>query len=274
MSDASQVVVLFVYGSLFVVLITIVIVLLVFLTRHKARNYELRLQEVQQQFEQETMKTKLELQEEVLTKVSGEIHDHIGQGLAGVALALQSLEAERLTERGTRIVDGSVQRVVTATEELRNLSHLMSGTKVESLGLIEALRRELAFLSLTNKMQVKYHHFDRQSFPPISSPAVILLFRIAQEAIKNVIKHASASLLEVSIDYLTNNNTLVMTISDNGTGIPQTYREGMGLASMKQRASLLHAQLDISNSPAGGTLVIIKLKIEDDTSKNNHRYRR
>lgn len=274
MSDATQIVVLFVYGSLFVVLITVVIILLVYLTRHKARNYELRLQEVQQQFEQETMKTKLELQEEVLTKVSGEIHDHIGQGLAGVALALQSLEAEQLTERGTRIVDGSVQRVITATEELRNLSHLMSGTKVESLGLIEALRRELAFLSLTNKLQVKYHHFDRQSFPPISSPAIILLFRIAQEAIKNVIHHASASWLEVSIDYLQNSNTLVMTISDDGRGIPVPHREGMGLTSMKQRASLLDAQLDISNGTPGGTRVTIKLKIENDRSKNNHRYRR
>ncbi len=273
MSDASQVVVLFVYGSLFVVLIIIVIILLVFLTRHKTRNYELRLQEVQQQFEQETMKTKLELQEEVLTKVSGEIHDHIGQVLAGVALALQSLETEKLTERGTRIVDGSVQRVITATEELRNLSHLMSGTKVEGLGLIEALRRELEFLSLTKKLHVKYHHCDRQAFPAISRPAIILLFRIAQEAIKNVINHASAGLLEVTIDYLQNMNTLVMTVSDDGKGLPQAYREGMGLSSMKQRASLLNAQLEIGNSSLGGTLVTIKLKTEYNADKNNHRHR-
>ncbi len=273
MSDASQVVVLFVYGSLFLVLIIIVIVLLVFLTRHKARNYELRLQEVQQQFEQETMKTKLELQEEVLTKVSGEIHDHIGQVLAGVALALQSLEAEKLTERGTRIVEGSVQRVIAATEELRNLSHLMSGTKVEGLGLIEALRRELEFLSLTKKLQVKYHHCDRQAFPAISRSAIILLFRIAQEAIKNVINHASACLLEVTIDYLRDMNTLVMTVSDDGKGLPQAYREGMGLSSMKQRASLLHAQLDIGNSSLGGTLVTIKLKTDYNADKNNHRHR-
>ncbi len=260
MNVSSQYVVLIVYGVLLLIMIVFAIAMHLLVTKHKTLKYRMQLDEERIRYAQELLKVKLELQEDAFLKVSSEIHDNIGQVLSSVSLTLQSLKAP---PELAPAIDTSANRIIEVTGDLRHLSHMLNGVRVEQLGLIEAIKREITYLRLNRTIYVAFFHPQKSELPELSGSQVLLIFRIAQESIHNVIRHARATTLTVNLKYAADTKMLQMHISDNGIGfLPATDQPiGMGLLSMRERAKLLNGDLSLAKNGMQGSVVSLTVNL-------------
>jgi two-component system, NarL family, sensor histidine kinase NreB len=197
----------------------------------------------------------LAISEREQLRIGAELHDGLGQQLTAIELMCQSLREDLPAkqpklEKQIKRVGKSLREAIAQT---RSLARGLSPVNLEAAGLADALgdlaRRTAALGRVTCQFE---------------SPQLVLLedatvarhlFRIAQEAINNALKHAQAK--GVVIRLTSNNQDVRLTISDDGKGLPKTSRPGagIGLEVMKHRASVIGAELTIESSPAKGVTV-------------------
>lgn len=263
MSQTNQYVVLIIYAALLLILVVFAVAMHLLVAKHKARSYKVQLQQAAQKFESELLKAKLELQEEVFLNVSGEIHDNVGQVLSSIALNLQCITNPCLKEKEKSIINLSIDRIHSTTNDLKHLSRMLNGSSIEKIGLVEAIKRELMYLRLNDRLNIHFTHPEKKEMPVLSGSQVLLLFRIAQEAIQNTIRHADATQLIVEIGCTIDKSILEMKISDNGIGLPNNAdsKSGMGLLSIRERAKMLSAEIEIGGRPSFGCVVALSLKL-------------
>lgn len=207
----------------------------------------------------ELERTILEIGESVRRTIGQELHDGLGQHLTGMGFVAKALEV-RLAEKGiAEAADAAriVQAVTGAIEQTRTLAKGLFPVELEENGLLPALEMLAA-----NTRRMFGIECTFQSGDPMLSFArdeAIHLYRIAQEAISNAIRHGKAS--HVAIGLLPTESGINLSIADNGVGIaPEALAEGrgMGLRIMEYRAKLIGAVLRIAAAPRGGTIVSIR----------------
>ena len=207
----------------------------------------------------------LEAGEAERRRIGHELHDGLGQRLTAVALAVDGL-AGLLGEQpdGSARAAEAARRIREAIAETRRLSHGLAPVGLEAGGLAHALENMASGLNAAGAVRVV---FETSSPPPVCSTEVATqLFRIAQEAVTNALKHAAPA--EIRIGLHAETEALVLEVEDDGEGIPPDamrlvqggavgagMSDGLGLRLMRHRAQLLGGQLDLSHAPAGGTLV-------------------
>ncbi len=189
-------------------------------------------------------------------RIGNDLHDGLGQDLTGIAMILRSvareLEQEGSPARGEiEDVIGLVNGAIDSARALaRGLSPVNSGTG----GLCGALQVLAERFSGRRGHEVHFLHPEPCDceFDELSANH---LYRIAQEAVTNAIRHGKAP--HVSIDLQCNGRQFVLIVSDDGSGLPakQASGGGMGLRTMRYRASLLQAELTLRNGPNGGVIV-------------------
>jgi len=188
-------------------------------------------------------------------RIARDLHDGVGQELAGISLRLGAL-ANQLTREGSAHAETaqSLNALAQASiSETRRLSRSLSPAVWSDLGICGALK------SLAR--EVDAHSHVRCSASCASSDDVCdsevstQLFRIAQEAVNNALRHSSAS--EIGLRYGREGDTVYLEVLDNGTGIPGEGErsEGLGLRSMRYRARMIGGNLEIGRRPEGGTEV-------------------
>jgi signal transduction histidine kinase len=197
----------------------------------------------------------LEAGERERRRLGHELHDGLGQRLTAAALAADALagslaaagreEATRATEMG--------RHLRAAIKESRQLSHGLAPVGIEQGGLVNALAEMAGSIDAADKTRVVFEcePADLTCFGETASH----LFRIAQEAVNNALKHAGPR--EIRIGLLRCADRLALEVEDDGEGMPETLPPdaGMGLRVMRHRAHLLGGQLALSAAPAGGTLL-------------------
>ncbi len=199
----------------------------------------------------------IEVQEAERRTIAGELHDEIGQALTLVKMNLQAVE--RLsgdTEAGVHLGE-SVAIVERALEQVRNLSLDLRPSLLDDLGLVAALRWYVARQARVAGLMV---HFKAEDPGGHLAPTLeTTCFRVAQEALTNVVRHARAR--EVWVQ-LTCENELCLTIRDDGSGFDvvaaqarASRGESFGLLGMRERVDIVNGRLTISSSPGKGTLV-------------------
>ena len=202
----------------------------------------------------------LQISEMEQRRIGQDLHDGICQHLAGIELKSQSL-AETLEKKAkgqaaqAEQIAGHVRDVIAQT---RSLARGLSPFILEAEGCVSALK-ELA--AHTEKLFNVKCNFQNNGPVAISDQAVAThLYRIAQEAVSNAIKHGKASTVEISLTE-TNDKT-VLSISDNGIGIgsPVQAGTGMGLRTMQYRAGMIGAALLVQAQARGGTRIICFLQ--------------
>ena len=210
----------------------------------------------------------VEVQEEERRHLARELHDEIGQSLTAIAITLQAVKKSAgpallpPLEECTAIVDLAIQQV-------RHLSLDLRPSLLDDLGLVAALRSHLDHQA----QRVGYQaHFaaDPDDIRPDLDPAIaIAAFRIAQEALTNVARHAQARRVRMSVRLRRRDGTLRLVVCDDGVGFdPEaTLRrgargEGIGLLGMRERAALLGGRVDIRSSPGRGTVVRLSVPME------------
>jgi len=223
-----------------------------------AFNNEKELMETQ--FKQELLLTQLEIQEQTLKNISQEIHDNIGQTLSLVKLNLNTIDLEKQNTLPQKI-NNSKELVGKAITDLRSLSKTLHADSILSAGLIKAIEYELQMI---DKAGVYQTDLKITGTPfPLDAQKELILFRIVQEAMNNIIKHAKANSIKIQTAF--GEKTLNLMIQDNGCGFEVTesndMHKGIGLRNMQNRVQLLNGDFNIQSKPLNGTQIQITVPV-------------
>ncbi|MCF3109611.1 histidine kinase [Niabella sp. CC-SYL272] len=262
MNNASELIILIVYGILLVILLVFFAIAFAVIQKQRLNNYRMKLQEVQQKTESDLLKLKLEIQEQAYRAVSREVHDNIGQVLGSVVLIMETELSKNKEERNDQIFEASITRIRSTIDNSRNLCHRLNGQQVERMGLVPSIKRELAYLSLNSSLQTAFVHPPEEQMPRLGNTQTLILFRIVQEAIHNILRHANAGMLTIKIALNESTKMMEMEITDDGVGFDSSLAsKGMGLLTMKERAKLLGGILEVKTAVQKGSTVLLSLKI-------------
>ena len=195
-------------------------------------------------------------------RISRELHDDLGQLLTSAKIYLGfigeelNIQDERLKKNFESVVNTLDQSIAS----IRNIAHDLRPIVLRDIGLFEAIRahckrieKETA-IPVEVLVNIEYLHIEKD--------AALHLFRIFQESVNNVIKHATASKITVTIDK--ENNQLILQVVDNGQGfdINLVRNNSLGLKTMKERANLINGQYFIQSNPGKGTAVKVSVPMD------------
>jgi signal transduction histidine kinase len=198
--------------------------------------------------------------EEERRRLSGDLHDGLGPTLAGAILTIEA--ARGLASRDPAAVDELLDRAAASIEttvaDIRRLVYGLRPPALDQLGLIGALHQQASALSTGGDRQVACDVLAPDPMPPLPAAVEVAVFRIVQEALTNVARHAEARHASVLI---TIDGALLLEIGDDGRGLRADRQAGVGLTSMRERTAELGGSFDIDSAPNGGTTVKVRLPI-------------
>lgn len=196
--------------------------------------------------------------EEERQHISRELHDEAGQVLIGIKLALQ-VAARQIPEAQTHLrhdLDELREQVNQATKRLKNLAQWLRPPTLDQLGLEVALRQLAS--DLKNRAGFDVRITVEPIEPRLPQEWEIALYRIAQEALTNVLRHAQAENAELSLQ--SDAGKVWLTVEDSGRGFsPTAVAGGLGLLGMRERAGMLGGTLTVKSSPGKGTQIKVEV---------------
>jgi len=203
------------------------------------------------------VRSQLEIQEQTFQNISREIHDNIGQKLTLAKLHLNTLTCKDGSNIHARVMD-SVTLISEVINDLNDLSHSMSSEIVSNYGLVSAMESEIGQLKKTGLFSIHFISSGKAFF--MDNSTELALFRIFQELMNNIIKHAGASAINIQLHY--NYDFLCMQVQDNGKGFYNEQRHsGTGLINIKKRVTVLNGYLQVNSSPGAGTNINIEIPV-------------
>jgi signal transduction histidine kinase len=213
-------------------------------------------------------------QESERQRIARELHDGTGQTLTALGMGLRGM-SEMITTNRTRAIEQANQLEKVATDGVIELQRMVTGLhppQLDDLGLLAALRWYANDVSSHSGITINIVNHGTK--PIISSDVRAVVFRIAQEAITNVVRHANASKIDVQLDYLEDN--IYLRVEDNGQGfntdVVLKKKPGKptawGLLGMVERASLVGGTCNIFSHPGKGTLIEVNVPIIGETKND------
>jgi two-component system, NarL family, sensor kinase len=234
-------------------LFTSFIVLIIYQYQKYRQQYLQSFQQLKLGYEATLLQSQVEIQEQTLSHIAKEIHDNIGQQLTLAKLYLNT----QLMEEPSPLLHSTVEILSGAIQELSSLSRSMGSQLLLDNGLISAVAEELKKLDTTKQYQTQLNITGEDVL--LHANTELLLFRIVQEAINNIVKHAKANYITVALHYKT--AKLTLQIGDNGCGFDtsQTYN-GAGLRNIQLRTQMLAGTCNILSEP-GNTFITIQIPL-------------
>ena len=202
-------------------------------------------------------------QEEERRRLARDLHDEVNQALTAILLRLEALAQESPPEREREVAE--LKKLVNqAMEELLNLARQLRPSALDDHGLLPAIEAQLKRFSARTGIEVRLH---TEGYPN-ELPEVLqtAIYRVAQEALANVGRHAGATVVEVDLDAA--DGRAELRVRDDGAGfdpgtIPRAGSQGpgagLGLSGMAERARLVGGELDVRSAPGGGTSVTLRV---------------
>jgi two-component system, NarL family, sensor histidine kinase UhpB len=206
---------------------------------------------------QESGRRALRAQESERLRIARGLHDEVGQVLTGVLLQLDSLANANGAERRHDVAE-TKQAVREALEEVRRIARELRPEMLEHLGLVSALTELSRKFSDQSGIRVDRRFADR--LPPLSDEAELAVYRVAQESLTNVARHANASRVEISLERGV--DSVVLRVADDGDGLSDEAPSAngrSGLRGMRERALLVGGALAVKPGPAGGVEVRLEV---------------
>jgi two-component system sensor histidine kinase UhpB len=208
----------------------------------------------------ESTRRALAAQEAERLRVAQELHDEVGQTLTAALLQLTGL---------SRRVPGDAQDQVTETqetvreslEEVRRIALELRPEALEHLGLVSAL--EALCARLAERAGLRVERQIASQLPPLDHDQELVIYRVAQEALTNVVRHSGTTSADLCLD--SSSDRVTLRVLDQGRGLgPASGREGVGLRGMRERALLIGADLQVENGQGGGVLVRLDVPLGED----------
>jgi signal transduction histidine kinase len=216
----------------------------------------------------------LELQDSERRRIARELHDSVGQYLAGLKINLNQLETGVRID-APRLLRETVELTDFAIQEVRTISHLLHPPLLEELGFLPAARWYVD--EYGKRSQVKVSLRIDEPIARLPREVEIALFRVLQESLTNVYRHAAAQSVDVSI--LSNDGHITLTVADDGKGIPLDVlarfnggaAPGIGLGGMRERLAEFGGEIKVDSSSGGSVLqaIIPTRGFETETQKRS-----
>jgi two-component system, NarL family, sensor histidine kinase UhpB len=209
----------------------------------------------------ESTRLVLAAQEAERLRIAQELHDQVGQTLTAVLLQLSRIHARAPAELQADVDE--VQDAARASlEDVRRIAIELRPEALDDLGLPSALE-ELAN-GFAQRSGLRVNREIQANLPHISPETELVVYRIAQEALTNVARHAGTDQADLSL--VVQDDQLRLTVTDHGSGLPADNAPGTGMRGMRERATLIDAHLEIEPNPDDyGTRLRLTVPTEDPT---------
>jgi two-component system, NarL family, sensor histidine kinase UhpB len=218
----------------------------------------------------ESARRALAAQEAERLRIARELHDEIGQTLTAVALQAERAAEDSSTQpRALRDIGAIVQH---SLQDVRRIARELRPEALDDLGLTDALIS--LCLRVERQGALRIAREIAGNLPPLSTEVELVVYRVAQEALTNALRHSGASHVRVELaqrplaasdhpraasDEM---EKLVLTVADDGCGLPASLSGSHGLEGMRERAILVHADLRIDSTPGAGVTVLLSVPVE------------
>jgi signal transduction histidine kinase len=247
---------------LLIVLITLLAsgVFLFIIVSQRARNKELKLKQVQQEANEEIYNLMLRQQDKIeearaseKIRVSKELHDGILGRLFGVRLSLDSLN---YTDGKDAVLNRVryVEQLKKIEEDIRTISHEMNTDFVAGSGFADLLQELVDTQSEAYKLEAEFSVSNTINWDKVSNKIKINLYRIVQESMQNIYKHADATMMQIAISLI--NNDICLSVTDNGKGFEiSKQKKGIGIKNVTSRVAEVNGQIEFKSQTGKGTTV-------------------
>lgn len=247
--------------TFFFIIVSAGMVLLVLVYQKKQVQYISEKNQLTSNFEKEIYNTKLEIQEQTFRNISQELHDNIGQVLSLAKLNLSTIDCKGSDVLSSKITDTKML-IMKAVQDVRDLSKSLNTDQILKQGLTQSIEYELELARRAGNFETK---FSIEGVPQrLANLEELIIFRIVQEALHNIIKHANANSIVFQISF--RQDEFKLKIADDGTGFNSAFgklmeSQGQGITNMHHRAKLINAKIDISSVLGTGTTLQMSLSL-------------
>ena len=205
----------------------------------------------------------LTAQEEDRRRISRDLHDDINQRLATLSMDLRRMEKDLSSD--PKHLRDEIRRVsehlTAVSDDVRQMAYRFHPSVLDDLGLVKAVRRLVDDFSTRTGVKITYVHKDPVA--ALSTEVAICLYRVVQESLSNIARHAQAS--QVEVELICEDDVVSLSVRDNGVGFDagQLAQTGghLGLLSMKERVRLAKGTLDVESAPLHGTQVLVDIPL-------------
>ena len=267
MQDSNQeILAIIIIGGIIALLLVGFVITTLFLYQKRQHKQEKQLSRLREEFNQELLNSQIEIQENTMQAISQELHDNVKQQLAFVSITM-GIMAYQTTGENLETINTSKEYIDKVITDIQQLALSLHTDRIADVGLIETISTEVAnikrlgFLDVTYQCDTYYNYFDGKT--------TIFLYRMLQETLQNIIKHASATHITIRV-FSSDVNTFVIEVKDNGKGFDleekklQPATAGVGVKSMLNRANLIGATIKIDSEIGKGTTVKISIPIPNE----------
>ncbi|WP_281635559.1 sensor histidine kinase [Flavobacterium marginilacus] len=250
----NQIVLGIIIAFIFIGLILFFCVILIRLYFNKIKKYTKLLHQKDLDFQKTITQTVIETQEQVLNNISQDLHDDAGQQLTYINFQIENMKLDSLELE--KKLDPVSQSLGHLSKSIRSISHALNSQLLLQQDVIKAIETEIIRLQKNNKVDIKYS-FEEIVFKKFDDNEKIIIYRIFQECISNIFKHAKASTMSILI---TTNPDFKMIIADNGKGFDSSDKKNklsLGLLNMINRANSIDYILEVESQIGSGTKIIL-----------------
>jgi two-component system sensor histidine kinase UhpB len=206
----------------------------------------------------ESSRRALAAQEGERLRVARELHDEIGQTLTAIALRAERAATEPAEQ--AQALGEIAESVLRSLEDVHRIGRELRPEALDDLGLVNALIALCSRVDRPDGLRIR-RDLDWQ-VPPLPAEVELVIYRVAQEALTNALRHAAAT--EVTVSLAREETELVLTVRDDGRGLPEQVTE-RGLRGMRERAMLIGADLVIGLAPERGTEIALRVPVETES---------
>ncbi|MFH4963405.1 tetratricopeptide repeat protein [Gaetbulibacter sp. M235] len=246
------------------IILLISALLIYIIITQRAKNNELKFVQKQQEANEEIYNLMLTQQEKIeeariLEKknISQELHDGVLGRLFGTRLSLDSLNMAS-SEEAIKTRSRYIQDLKNIENDIRKVSHELNTDFISGSGFLDIVKSLLETQTKAYELDYEFDCKDSINWDDVSNKNKIHMYRIIQESLHNIYKHAKASLIKISIEL--KNNVILLSINDNGSGFDvNKAKAGIGLKNMNSRVNEINGELSIESKKDEGTMVQIKI---------------
>lgn len=260
-TSTDAIVLTIIISTIIVLSLSIAIIYFLFLYQRKKFRHQQELSEIREAFSQTLLESKLAIQEQTLDHIAKELHANVSHLVSLININLSEILPQSPEYQRENIIE-TKSLAKQLMSELKALSASLNTDHINHIGFVKALENELNRLAQTRKYDVEVTKTGEVY--RMQAEHEIILFRLCQEVLNNVVKYAKASKVSTTMAFFPDHFTL--RIADNGTGFNveealslSAEKQSTGLLNMRKRAGLIHADLNISSYNGNGTTVTIDI---------------
>lgn len=220
-----------------------------------------RISELEKEHQLVAMQSVLKGQEEERGRLAKDLHDGVGGLLSGVKLSLSTMKGNVfLSEKNAMAVERVLEQLDQSITELRRVSHNMMPESLIKFGLGETIENYCAQINQNGPLRIRFQSYGLEQ--RLDESSEIIIYRILQELLNNILKHAGAR--EVLVQLIREAKRFDLTVEDDGKGFildAAMAGNGAGLSNIRSRAAYLGGKLDIHTAPGQGTSIHIEIPL-------------